>query len=515
MKRMRSAGWVATGLFGLACNAVLGLEEVTKLPPPDDNAGRSGSGGASAGSGGSAGKASGGTAGSSGNVAGAGGDGSAGDAGNAGNAGESGAGGGSERECTPDETRPCRELDPNLLGNCGAGTVRCGRDGTWGACNVTRAEEDDCDTEGDDADCDGTTNGGCPCVTGDTKPCGPETEDGICEFGVSQCEGEVWQACEGATLPGARDCRSSADNDCDGEPDNVIDDVCPCASDGEHRCVGDAPADWLGPIALATAAGSAAAPSCTATGYERAVLSKFGGIDEGDVNCGCTCSAPGNMTCTGTPGLHRVTSSVNCVQIGLQVNDPVEYNVPANTCVNVQSGRLKAVGRSFSSSGSCTPQPTNDIDDAVFRRRMVACETNDASTAGCAAAELCVPNLVAPLEKFCIYREGEHECPTGTPYGARTVYYDELDDGRSCSTCTCGSATGTCQGAIQLTDNPNATCVGEILVAELGYGACTDTNTTLIAISGPSTPVGSCAPSGGQLQGSVARNGPTTVCCEP
>jgi hypothetical protein len=367
----------------------------------------------------------------------------------------------------------------------------------------------------DDADCDGTPNGGCPCVEGQTRPCGPETEDGICEFGVSHCENEEWQACEGAILPSARDCRASTDNDCDGEPDNVIDDECPCDSDGAHRCVGDAPTDWSGPVALATAAASASAPSCAATGYERAVLSKFGAIEEGDANCACTCSAPGNMRCTGTPGLHRVTSSVICEQIGIQSNDPLEYEVPENTCVSVQPGRLKAVGHTFASSGSCTAQPTSEIDEAVFRRRMVACETNDESSAGCGAAQLCVPNLVAPLERFCIYREGEHDCPLDTPYTSPTVYFDELEDERSCSACTCGSATGVCEGAIFVTTNPGATCEGELLVADIGYGTCADTSATTIATSRPSTPAGSCAPAGGQLQGSVTRNGATTVCCEP
>jgi hypothetical protein len=505
--RSHVTGLIGVGLFGFACNAVLGLEEVTKLPPPEETAGSG-----TAGVPGKAGSSSGGSAGTGSPVAGSSGENPVGDAGRG---GESGAGNEPTRECTPAETAPCRQVDPTLLGNCGDGTVRCGTDGTWGACDVTPSSEDSCEVEDDDADCDGTPNSGCPCVEGQTRACGPETEDGICEFGVSSCENEEWQACVGATLPSARNCRSSGDNDCDGEPDNVIDDECPCDSDGAHRCVGDAPADWLGPVALATAAATAAAPSCTATGYERAVLSKFGSVDEGSAECACSCSAPGNMQCTGTPGLHRVTSSVSCAQIGLTFDDPLEYDVPNNTCVNVPSGRLKAVGHSFSSSGSCTPQPTSDIDDAVFKRRMVACATNEESTAGCGAAQLCVPNLVAPLEKFCVYREGEHDCPNDAPYTERTVYLDELEDDRTCSTCTCGSASGLCEGAISLTSNPGGTCEGQILVAQLGYGACTDTSATTIAVSGASTPVGNCTPSGGRLQGSVRRNGPTTVCCEP
>ena len=90
---------------------------------------------------------------------------------------------------------------------------------------------------GDDADCDGTPNEGCPCVEGEKQPCGPASEIGICVAGVSTCNPNgTWGTCEGAVYAQERDCTSSDDNDCDGFPDNTLDDVCMCTIGDKRDC---------------------------------------------------------------------------------------------------------------------------------------------------------------------------------------------------------------------------------------------------------------------------------------
>ncbi|HVZ32051.1 MAG TPA: hypothetical protein VG963_06490 [Polyangiaceae bacterium] len=86
---------------------------------------------------------------------------------------------------------------------------------------------------GDDSNCDGTPNGGCTCVEGTTIPCGPETDNGICQHGTSTCRNGGFGACEGAVFAGRRDCSSPQDNDCDGLPDNTIIDL---QSATTHAC---------------------------------------------------------------------------------------------------------------------------------------------------------------------------------------------------------------------------------------------------------------------------------------
>lgn len=135
--------------------------------------------------------------------------------------------------CVGTETRSC--ASDGLVGNCAKGTETCAA-GQWGACSVTKQTSDSCTVAGDDANCNGTANEGCPCVTGATRPCGPQIAQGICKQGTQTCANETWGTCLNAVYAAARDCSSSADNDCDGKPDNTIDTMCTCAVGTTQAC---------------------------------------------------------------------------------------------------------------------------------------------------------------------------------------------------------------------------------------------------------------------------------------
>jgi hypothetical protein len=146
--------------------------------------------------------------------------------------------------CAAASSEPC-EAHPGLDGRgpCRAGSRTCvlGAGNTttsWGPCegSVGPVEQDSCVVAGDDADCDGTSNGGCPCIEGETQACGPEVDVGICLRGVQTCEDGSFGECEGAVFPLARSCAASADNDCDGLPDDTIDSVCTCEIGATQTC---------------------------------------------------------------------------------------------------------------------------------------------------------------------------------------------------------------------------------------------------------------------------------------
>jgi len=134
-------------------------------------------------------------------------------------------------DCTLGIQQPCSRA----LGNCAKGHQTCGSDGTFGMCDVAPKGADACDTPGDDANCNGTANDGCPCVDGDTQSCGPDNPQGICKKGIAICRNQRWGPCD-AIFPNARDCTSSADNDCDGKPDNIGDAVCQCTVAAARPC---------------------------------------------------------------------------------------------------------------------------------------------------------------------------------------------------------------------------------------------------------------------------------------
>jgi hypothetical protein len=73
------------------------------------------------------------------------------------------------------------------------------------------------------------------CVEGATRSCG-QSAVGMCELGERICRDGDWSDCEGAVMPGARDCSSPLDNDCDGFPDNTLDGVCRCTPGESEPC---------------------------------------------------------------------------------------------------------------------------------------------------------------------------------------------------------------------------------------------------------------------------------------
>lgn len=139
------------------------------------------------------------------------------------------------------------------------------------------------------------------CDDGQAIPCGPSTEDGICNLGLRICEDGVWsEECIDAVYPAERDCTSSVDNDCDGQPDNVADGPCVCVPGTTQACDAHPGLDGNGPCragvstceaapdkrssawgACVGSVGPAAADSCAAEGDD----ANCNGLP----NDGCTC----------------------------------------------------------------------------------------------------------------------------------------------------------------------------------------------------------------------------------
>ncbi len=153
-------------------------------------------------------------------------------------------------QCNDGDTRPCSEA---RKGRCAEGTETCSNN-VWSGCPQPLSEscntiDDDCDgiidnvdggssmaatrcqcyggatpqletCNGIDDDCDGLIDNDADCCTiGQTRQCGPGTDDGECVFGNSACSGGVWGTCTGAVYPRLEVCGDGLDNDCDGETD--------------------------------------------------------------------------------------------------------------------------------------------------------------------------------------------------------------------------------------------------------------------------------------------------------
>jgi hypothetical protein len=173
--------------------------------------------------------------------------------------------------------------------------------------------------------------------------------------------------------------------------------------------------------------------------------------------------------------------------------------------------------------GSCAPSAiVKSKADADFPSILRLCGRPTAFVSdGCSAAELCVPDGVAPFEPHtCIFSDdAEAKCPA--PWTDAHRVYDDVDDTRACDlgSCGCNGPTGVacagkmrnyttaedCTGAFTTLDLPVTTCtmVPGVSSQKLVPG-------TLAAVGGSCTPKGSPAPAGG-----VAGSGGSMICCLP
>lgn len=141
--------------------------------------------------------------------------------------------------CINEQTQACGPATEN--GICRRGASTC-VNGSFGECQgaVFPAPRDSCAVLGDDSNCNGILNEGCSCIDGQTQSCGPDTELGLCQRGARTCSNGVFGPCVGAVFPAPRNCGSQQDADCDGRPDNTIDNACTC-SIGQTRSCGTHP----------------------------------------------------------------------------------------------------------------------------------------------------------------------------------------------------------------------------------------------------------------------------------
>ena len=262
-------------------------------------------------------------------------------------------------------------------------------------------------------------------------------------------------------------------------------------------CVPAAPEGWQGPIAAYV--GEQPAPDC-GDGWSTDLDAFAGGVS-GDVSCSaCVCGGADGAGC-GVPDL-GVYSASNC---GTKILDII---LQPNTCKQLANYDYMNRGPVPVIAGSCAPSgggasPTEPVWEQYAR--LCRWTSNDSCDAG-----VCQAAPGAGYHWPCFFQEGEHACPGDLEQ--QTIQVSATDT-RSCSSCACGTPTGgQCEGTVWA--YPTSCNVNGVSVADAPNCSIDLSDGFAYAKYVPGLTVpGTCAPSGGQPEGTITPAEPVTVCC--
>ena len=296
------------------------------------------------------------------------------------------------------------------------------------------------------------------------------------------------------------DVDSGPDLDAGGGTDAGTDAGPTCAG----RCVPDVPSGWSGPVALFTGAPGDALPACAAP-YPMAGGEYFGDLDLGSVSCACACDPATGISCTGNVRLCYGSGLSFCV---LACTSSVAGPAPGASCsaVSPSGTHAQILPPAPASHGSCAARAAHTTVAPTWGIAAKSCGGASTTPLGCSAGESCAPTAGAAFDDLCIVTSGDVACP-GTGYTEKHLLYESFTDSRTCSACSCGSATSTCGGHV---DFVNSSC--DILHARVS--SCAAHNSGSRATYTPA-PSGTCPPSSSAMSGTVTRNGAITYCCLP
>lgn len=272
------------------------------------------------------------------------------------------------------------------------------------------------------------------------------------------------------------------------------------ACEDTQTCVPGAPDDWEGPVLVYE--GDAAPPSCPAAA-PTSVLDAFADVTADPANCSCSCGDPAGLSCGAATLIERGNDCLSFVM------NPQSFTIPPGVCVPISGTNDTAwfldEGSLDVSSASCAPAATESVDPPQTSGQVRACLP--AAAEPCDEEGVCLGSDEA-FDRTCVFREGMHACPGGM-FDQQQFIYTAVDDTRGCSSCSCGTPSGTCGGTFFSTSN-SCTIVEDTLSAE----ACTVFDAVPFQGSYSPAAQASCTPTGGASTGDASGAGAYTLCCD-
>lgn len=289
----------------------------------------------------------------------------------------------------------------------------------------------------------------------------------------------------------------------------------PTCEDEGNTCISAAPEGFEGPFAWLTEANNEDPAACPEP-YGAVGTEAFSGLVAPAAECGCDCGGLVGASCT-AGFVRRYTSSVCAGAIASSLTLP-----PGGDCATLLSSWPDSHYYEFIvpqlNGGSCNEEPSVVVTPAAYATREVACSA-ELDSSGCEATELCAPTPQDPFPSiWCVWADGDVECPADSAYTQKAVVHRSFDDGRACSECECELPSGPCSGA-SATLRTSSSCSGGFSAGILPTnGDCFDAlsvgSINAVSYSDGDVPAGAeCTGNNPVPTGQAVPSAPVTYCC--
>jgi len=355
-----------------------------------------------------------------------------------------------------------------------------------------------------------------------------------------------------ATDPTATSVDSTTD-----EPTETGDPLCGDAG----TCGAVAPTGWFGPLVYARVEAGATPPACPPEVGNPGPTVVDGFVDPGPAVCDCDCSPSAPLNCNGylvedgggpndtgafivdpdptgdgddgyyggsTDGgyyggstggyYYGTTIGYGSATEGGYYGTGGDYcggyygNTVSESCSNVVIDGLVRFSvfdeyYYYGGGNMCEESESEVIPPFAWAASIATCRIPD--TAPLCDDGVCLPAIPEGFEsKWCIYQQGDLDCPAG--FAEKSMFWSDVEDTRGCSNCQCG-ALASCEDA-ELMIYEGEDCAGEPVAVLTDSSTCTEvTGQSMVAdFGGEDCPVTEAS----APQGSIEPTGPFTFCCD-
>jgi hypothetical protein len=292
------------------------------------------------------------------------------------------------------------------------------------------------------------------------------------------------------------------------------------ACEGDFLCLPAVDAGWTGYVRWNEATGAIKPDACSGNYPHQVGALLYSGLSADEALCqGCTLANTKVVAPQCGAARLELYDAEKCESGSAQVLDSLALGP---TCTNVTS-LWKSTDHDASVVEGALEVPAKCQFKATPNESVnpVQWETTSRLCAGTDAAGVCETGFQCTArpddngDELCIFRAGDHECPSSGPT-QRHLLYTGATDSRACSPCVAGmtqeSSTCTtefywetwdCDGTEkEALPDESQTCRPYDRGIKYGYSAI---------VTGATS--GKCKVSGGESQGSASESGPQTLCC--